>query len=106
MEKEFIVYGDDAKEWLDFALDSMYERMGWQYPKIIENWLFEFVAEVGYALKPSPRDTLYSWDDAYNNSEWGLIEDRGWDKEEAKELYEEGNLLFYDEKSGYYVENL
>ncbi|EAH6866955.1 hypothetical protein [Campylobacter vulpis] len=101
-----IVYGDEAKEWLDFALWNMKERMGWEFPEIIVNWLFEFVAEVGYELKPYPRDTLWCWDNAYVNGGWGLIEDRGWSKKEAKELYEEGDLLFFDEASGYYVESL
>ncbi|MCR2105117.1 hypothetical protein CUPS4244_08525 [Campylobacter upsaliensis] len=101
---EVIVYEDEAKEWLDFALESMKERMGWEFPQVIEEWLFEFIAEVGYVLKPYPSDTLWCWDNAYVNGEWGLIEDRGWDDEEAKRLYEKGNLLFFDEASGYYVE--
>lgn len=39
---EVIVYEDEAKEWLDFALGSMKERMGWEFPQVIEEWLFEF----------------------------------------------------------------
>ena len=80
--------------------------MGWEFPQVIENWLFEFIAEVGFVLKPCPRDTLWCWDNAYANEGWGLIEDRDWSKKEAKELYEEGDLLFFDETSGYYVERL
>lgn len=106
MENELIVYDDEAKEWLDFTLGSMSERMGWEFPQVIEEWLFEFIAEVGYVLKTNPRDTLYCFDDAYTNGVWGKIEDRDWSKEEATALYEEGDLLFYDEASGYYVEYL
>ncbi|WP_252972810.1 hypothetical protein [Campylobacter helveticus] len=43
MENEFIVYDDEAKDWLDFALGSMSERMGWEFPKVIEEWLFGFL---------------------------------------------------------------
>ena len=106
MEKEQIIfYGEGAKEWLDFALGYMNERTGWAFPEPIEKWLFEFVSEVGYAINSSVLDTLY-FDNAYVNGVWGHIEDRDWNKEEAKEWLEEGNLLFYDEASGYYVESL
>lgn len=106
-ENSLIVYGEDAKEWLDFALESMSERMGWEFPRVIEEWLFDFVSEVGFRIDPtSPRDTLYSWDNAYTNGVWGHIDEREWSKKEAKELYEEGELLFFDEASGYYVESL
>lgn len=102
-----VVYNDEAKEWLDIVLESMSERMGWSFPEVIEEWLFEFVAEVGFRIDClNPRNTLWCFDDSYVNQEWGHIDEREWSKEEAKELYEEGELLFFDEASGYYVERL
>jgi len=103
---QMIVYDEEAKEWLDFVLGHMNERMGWYFPKAIEEWLFELVEQIGFVIQDNPRDTLYCFDNAYINGEWGKIEEQEWSKQEAKELYEEGELLFYDETSGYFVKSL
>ena len=104
--EQIIIYGDSAQEWLSYALESMEERTGWRFPKSIQEWLFDYISEVGYVLNESFRDTLWCWDNAYINGVWGEIAERDWSDEEARELLEEGNLLFYDSKSGYYVERL
>lgn len=107
-----IVYGENAKNWFGFALSDMKRRMGWEFPEVIENWLFEFIGEVGFTLHEDPYQTLYSVDNLYNGAEWGRIHDDGlseecyYSKEKARQLYESGDWLFYDEESGYFVASL
>lgn len=107
MEK-IVVYREEAQEWLDFALESMSERTGWKFPKVIEGWLFDFIGEVGFVIDPtSPTETLWSFtDNAYVNGVWGDISEFDLSEEEAQKAYEEGELLFYDKASGYCVESL
>lgn len=105
--KSGTVYGENAKNWFGFALSDMKRRMGWEFPEVIENWLFEFIGEVGFTLHEDPYQTLYSVDNLYNAAEWGKISDDGYySKEEAKQLYEGGDWLFYDEESRYYIASL
>lgn len=101
------IYGENAKNWFGFALSDMKRRMGWEFPEVIENWLFEFIGEVGFTLYEDPYQTLYFVDNLYNAADWGKISDDGYySKEEAKQLYEGGDWLFYDEESGYYIASL
>lgn len=103
-----IVYNENARSWLNYALESMSERTGWEFPKVIESWLYDYVSEVGFQIDPAgPTETLWSFtDNAYINGSWGHIDEFDLSEEEAEEAYENGDLLFYNKESGYCVESL
>ncbi|EAI2893740.1 hypothetical protein CUPS3785_07325 [Campylobacter upsaliensis] len=100
------VYDDNAALWLEYALEDMKRRNDWEFPQEIKFFLYETIETRGFTIKDDPNETLWFLDDFYINGNWGHIDEMEWSKEEALRLYEEGNLSFYDEASGYYVESL
>ena len=105
MEK-MIVYGEDAIEWLNFALRDMERRIGWQFDEDMVEYLDSLVNECGLDVS-SPAELRKFTDNAFVNWQWGHFGDSNFDnlKTEADFVaaYEQGKIAYYNAETKLYV---
>ena len=105
MEKRF-VYGEDAIEWLDFALGDMRRRTGWEFDEDMVEYLANLVSDVGLDVS-SPSELRNFTDNAFVNWQWGYFGDNDFDelKTEADFVaaYEQGKIAYYNAETKLYI---
>ena len=105
MEK-IIVYGEDAIEWLDYALGDMKRRTGWEFDEDMVEYLDSLVSEAGLDVS-SPARLREFTDNAFVNWQWGHFGDADFDelKTEADFVasYEQGNIAYYNAETKLYI---
>ena len=74
--------GDGGYGWAPFDTQGM------------EDFFFNLIEDCGVYADKTPSDIV---DNALINGEWGKASDWGWDKEEVKEKYDNGEILYYEE---------
>lgn len=77
-----LVTSKSAHGWAPFPTQGM------------EDYFFEIIEEYGVDSDKSPSEIV---DNALINGEWGNASDWGWTKREAKEKYEDCELLYYED---------
>lgn len=101
-----IVYGEDAIEWLDFALGDMKQRTGWYFSDDMVEYLKSLVSDCGLDVS-SPSELINFTDNAFVNWQWGYFGGNDFDelKTEADFVvaYEQGKIAYYNAETKLYI---
>lgn len=100
-----IIKGKFVTQAVKDRLDYIKSKFGWEFmTQGMKEYFINFIDECGV---PADSTAWEITDNAIVNGSYGLASDFGYTYKEAKELYEQGNLMYFEEceQDAYIVEH-